>query len=268
MHPCNGRPGAATRHRALPVNKVPLVLQSHRTPLPWPWLQRCMASVRDWSDVHGYDYRFLGDELFDHLPPDLRDRTREQPVVASDLARLRLLQHELANGRETVIWMDADVLVFAPNAFTLPATGSAVGREVWVQRDGRGRLKVYRKVHNAFLMFRADNSLLAFYAETAQRLLRLNPGKVSPQFIGPKLLTALHNIARFPVQESAGMLSPLVIKDCLNGTGDALARFLRNSPQTVTAANLCASSCVRGEIASSEMETLISRLLQQRAIGA
>ncbi|OOZ38694.1 hypothetical protein BOW53_14690 [Solemya pervernicosa gill symbiont] len=205
----------------------------------------------------------MGDELFDAVPAHLLKKTEEQRVIATDLARLSVLQAALERGYETAIWLDADFLIFKPAEFKLPDQGYAVGREVWVQHDKSRKLKVYKKVHNAFLMFRKENSFLDFYRETAERLLVQNSGPMPPQFIGPKLLTALHNVAVLPVMESAGMLSPLVIKDVLKGGGDALSRFVVNSDQPITAANLCSSCCRSGEVSSQEMEHLIERLLKE-----
>jgi hypothetical protein len=110
-------------------------------------------------------------------------------------------------------------------------------------------------------MFLQGNSFLDFYADTAERLLRLNNGTVPPQFIGPKLLTALHNVARLPVLESAGMLSPMVIRDILAGEGSALDLFVQDSPQPIAAANLCVSSCDKDEVSDREMECLIDVML-------
>jgi hypothetical protein len=81
-----------------------------------------------------------------------------------------------------------------------------------------------------------------------------------PQFIGPKLLTALHNVCQLPVMESAGMLSPLVIKDLVQGGGEALSRFVEHSP-VPTGANLCISSHERQEVSSKEMEQVIDILI-------
>jgi hypothetical protein len=50
----------------------------------------------------------------------------------------------------------------------------------------------YVKVHNAFMMFRQGNHFPDFYTDAAERLLDLNQGAMPAQFIGPKLLTALH----------------------------------------------------------------------------
>ena len=84
-----------------------------------------------------------------------------------------------------------------------------------------------------------------------------------PQFIGPKLLTALHNVVQFPVMESAGMLSPLVIKSIVEGKGEALQRFIEQSPVPIAGANLCQSSRDRKEVSCVEMEQVISDLLNK-----
>ena len=241
-----------------------LIIQSHRSPLPYPWLSPCLDSVRCWSESNRYAYRFLSDELFDAVQGDLWEKVAHRKVIASDLARLKVLQQALQEGYETVIWLDADFLIFDPLGFTLPDEPYAVGREVWVQPDRQGRRKVYKKVHNAFLMFRQGNGFLDFYVETAERLLRQHQGGMPPQFIGPKLLTALHNVCQLPVMESAGMLSPLVIKDLVQGGGEALSRFLEHSPAPIAGANLCISSQERQEVSSTEMEQVID-LLTQRA---
>lgn len=238
-----------------------LVIQSQRTPLPLPWLKQCLQSVQSWANINHYEYRFMGDELFDPLDSTILAKTRQQTVIATDLARLIAIQHFLERGFQTVIWCDADFLIFDPTHFKLPDYSYAVGREVWIQYDRplKLKLKAYRQVHNAFLMFRRSNSFLDFYCESAHRLIQLNEGSMPPQFIGPKLLTALHNIVQLPVQESAGMFSPLVIQDLINRGGPALELFKRISTQPVAAANLC-SSLVTNE-QNGQMNSLIQTLL-------
>ena len=243
-----------------------IVLQSHRQPLPALWLEDCIDSVKHWSNVNQFDYNFIGDELFEYLSEALLAKTQHQLVVATDLARLNLLQHFLNQGYKTVIWCDADFLIFSPKIFQLPNTTYALGREVWIQKDNNNsnNLVAKKKVHNAFMMFRHNNVFLDFYTETAERLITLNTGNIPPQFIGPKLLTAIHNIAQCPVLENAGMLSPLVIKDIANGGGQALKLFNKNSTQTIAAANLCASLYQRDEITEYEMSHCISHLLANK----
>ena len=240
-----------------------LVIQSHRLPLPCGWLQPCLDSVASWAQVNGYDYRFVDDRIFDQLEPGLVEKTREQPVITSDLARLRSLQQGLGEGYNCVIWCDADFLIFKADEFILPETDFALGREVWVQPEESGRLRAYVKIHNAFMMFRQGNHLLDFYAATAERLLNLNQGRMPPQFIGPKLLTALHNIACFPVMEAAGMLSPTVMRDLLAGGGNALDLFHAKSTTRLAGANLSNSLTEREGISEVQMGALIQRLLTQ-----
>jgi hypothetical protein len=221
--------------------------------------------VRQWSEVQGYEYRFMGDELFELVPDPVYKKTQGQMVIASDLARLMAVRDALEQGYETVMWLDADFLIFNPDAFAVLEEPYAVGREVWVQEDEGGRLKVYKKVHNAFLLFRQGNSFLDFYVETAGRMLSLNKGTMPPQFIGPKLLTALHNVAVLPVMEAAGMLSPLVIKDIITDGGEALDKFTENSPRPIAGANLCISSREREDVSCDDMERVI-RVLQDRTL--
>jgi len=240
-----------------------LVIQSHCQPLPLEWLQPCIDSVRNWALLNQFDYRFVGDEIFELVAPALLKKTREQIVIATDLARLRMLQRGLAEGYDCVIWCDADFLIFKPAQFVLPVAEYALGREVWVQHDQMSRLRAYKKVHNAFLMFRRGNSFLDFYADTAERLLGLNQGSMPPQFIGPKLLTALHNIAQCPVMEVAGMPSPLVMRDLIAGQGAALELFREKSPAALAGANLSSSLTDRAGFSDVEMETVINHLLTQ-----
>jgi hypothetical protein len=240
-----------------------MVIQSHRVPLPCAWLQPCLDSVASWARARGYDYRFLDDQIFDLLEPDLVEKTCAQPVIASDLARLKSLQQGLAEGYACVIWCDADFLIFNADDFILPETDFALGREVWIQPGGQGKLRAYVKVHNAFLMFRQGNHFLDFYTDTAERLLSLNQSSMPPQFIGPKLLTALHNIAICPVMETAGMLSPAVTRDLLAGEGQALDLFYDKSSVALAGANLSSSLTEREGITEVQMETLIQHLLMQ-----
>ncbi len=241
-----------------------LVLQSHTTPLPAQWIATCLESVKAWTDLNHFDYRFLGDELLDYISPELLEKTTAQRVIATDLARLRALQFYLHKGYDTVIWCDADFLIFAPLKFQLIADQYAVGREVWIQNNTRNpkKLTAHIKVHNAFMMYRQGNAFLDFYTDTAERLLTLNHGPMPPQFIGPKLLTAIHNIAQCPVQETAGMLSPLVVKDFSKGDGAALTLFQKKSTHPVYAVNLCGSLNTKGEISTSLIEECIKKLTE------
>lgn len=238
------------------------VLQSHRHPLPHAWLEPCLNSVRGWAEAHNYEYLFQGDELFENLPSDIAARADLSCVIKSDLARLLAMQ-QLLQQFDAVVWLDADVLVVDQAAFALPST-MAVGREHWVQQNDKGAWRNYKKVHNAMMVFHRGDVFLPFYAETAQRFLRANQVAMPPQFIGPKLLTALHNVVQLPVWEQAGMMSPAVGLDILGqGDGQALALFQRSCLEPIGAINLCSSSCQRGELSDQQMFEIIGTLKER-----
>jgi len=238
-----------------------VVIQSHRLPLPFEWLEPCLESVRHWVERRGYDYRFEDDALFERLHDDLREKTRNQLVIAVDLARLAALQAALDEGYRCAVWMDADMLVLDADRLHLAADEYALGREVWVQRDDRGRLRSYVKVHNAFLQFRAGNPFLAFYRHAAERIVGAHaPGRMVPQIVGPKLLTALDNLVGCPVVDEAGMLSPAVARDLVAGGGAALEEFRLRSPCPPAALNLCGSLLGR-ELEEAEIRQLMASLV-------
>lgn len=271
------------------------ILQSYHTAEPGGWLATCMRSVQTWAQQNGYHYHFIDDQLFAWVPAAWRQKTQSQPVVATDLARLYWLRQMLTGSADTpvdaVVWLDADTLVFAPERFVLPnmlpdilpaakQTKFAVGREVWLQsecttatsdtqkqqqkkqhktKDQAQPLRSYVKVHNAFLFFAKDNPFLDFYIHAAEQVIREYTAEYwVPQIIGPKLLTALHNVVPCPVVETAGMLSPVVIQALLEhysrtepqaqmkpayyaDSAAVLNLFMRKSVMAPAAVNCCRS---------------------------
>lgn len=214
------------------------VLQSHRRDCLDGWMGRCIESVASWAQALGADYQLIHDELFDYVPAGLKSHIGHQTVVASDIARLAWLQEMLSQGYERVIWCDADLLIF--RYFEPHDSSHAFGREVWVQlKDGRPR--AYRKIHNAYMAFTAESPVLGFYRESAERLLAKARMPVVPQFVGPKLLTALDNLVGFAVEERVGMLSPLALQTYKNGGGDAIDLTLDGHKEKPCAFNLSAS---------------------------
>ena len=196
---------------------------------------------------------------------------KQQKVIATDIARLYAIQDGLKQF-DRVLWLDADFLIFAPDDFLLPdqaqmPEGYMLGREVWVQASAErpNKLKANVKVHNAFLLFDRRNSFLDFYLEHAERLVNKCEGPMPPQFVGPKLLTALHNTVVCPVLETAGMLSPLVIDDLLadNGQCCALNLMTKRSPHPIAAANLCHSLSSQNNRSEQEMLRLVEELLSR-----
>jgi len=247
-----------------------IVYQSQRPEGLPAWIEACLDSVRSWSEGAGYAYRFYGDEIFDRVPAWYRDKTAAYPQIATDLGRLHLARELLDEGYERTIWLDADVLVFDPAIFRIDVTtGSAFGREVWVQEDGKGGLKAYRNVHNAVALFCTDDSFLDFYAEACERIIGRADGGLPPQIVGTKLLTALHNIIGLQLIENVAMASPLVVRDIVGGGGAALGRLTGGLKAPPAAVNLCSSlagTVSDGvELDEAKMETAVNRLLDDGA---
>ncbi|MGI9328585.1 MAG: hypothetical protein ACR2PZ_25445 [Pseudomonadales bacterium] len=238
-----------------------IVYQSHKTPLHPSWIHQCTASVREWATTQRFDYQLLGDELFDLLPRTLFAKVAQQRTIAADLARLRLLQRGLQQSYERVIWIDADVLILQTASWKVGDSSHGFGREVWVQETAQG-LKTYRKIHNAVMLFCQQDPVLEFYRLAAERVVeRHRAGPLAPQIVGPKLLTALHNLVGFDVIEDAGMLPPLVAQGLLQGGGSALQAFNVASTMAPKALNLCSSLLDEQHQLGIDMHAVIASLL-------
>ena len=218
-----------------------------------------MTTVEHWALANGYDYQSVGDEFFDTVPDWYMRKVRGRMPIAADLARLQWALRFLRGDYDWVIWMDADLLVFAPDLLSLDLTRACTfGQEHWVQAksDVQGRWEVRKNIHNAFAAFPADCPVLPFLIDVILRMMRrVDVDHIAPQMMGPKLLTNLHNLASFDYRADIGALSPDVIPAIAGGSrrnaGDAdnrgkddksaLHALCLAQPRPLVAANLCAS---------------------------
>lgn len=210
-----------------------------------------MESVRTWSSAKHLRHDVEDDALFNRVPSRFRKKLADRPQIASDIARLKWIEYVLATETDKAIWIDADVLLFAPERFkpAIGPEGYLLGRELWVEDDGSGGYRVRRNVHNALIVAERSNPFIPFYRHTAERILdRLEPGQsggMVPQVIGPKLLGALHSIVPLPLCDQVAMVSPPVVADIARGGGPALDALKRamddNQVAPPAAVNLCQS---------------------------
>ena len=157
-----------------------LIYQSYRTQGVPGWIDRCLESVRQWAKARGYRYEFVDDRIFELVPGWYRRKAGEHVTILTDLARLELARRYLAEGLDRVIWIDADVLVFDPEAFDIaPDRHYAFCREVWVTGE-EGRLKQRNHVNNAVAMFARDNAFLDFYIHACQAIVQRADVELSP----------------------------------------------------------------------------------------
>ncbi|MBT3360250.1 MAG: hypothetical protein HN403_11555 [Rhodospirillales bacterium] len=219
-----------------------VVYQSYRTSNVPAWIETCLTSVRQWAATQGFEYRFFGDEFLEMVPGWYREKADGRIPIVTDLARLLAARDFLVDGCERTIWLDADVLVFDPDHFTVSVTDEfAFGEEVWVQPSSSGGLRAYRNVHNAICIFVGGNAMLDFYIHACKSILCLLDGGAPPQIVGPKLLSALHNMIGFDLIGEVGMLSPLSLRDVANGGGPALDLMCEKQSKQLCAMNLCSS---------------------------
>ena len=221
-----------------------IVIQSRPPGTPSPAVGRACQSVQDWARGSGFAYQRMGDEIFEMIPPWVLEVAGPRKQMAVDIARLKWTQSLLDQNWAKVIWLDADALIFNPAAMvTDVAEGFAFGREHWVQPGKtRNTLKVYKNVHNAFMIFTTDGRwALDFYLEAALRILKSAGPNTPPQLVGPKLLTALNNVVQFPLVDCVGMASPLVLADLASGAGEALDALTQAHQNDIAGLNLCTS---------------------------
>lgn len=223
----------------------------------------CVQSVERWASERGYDYRLWGDDALELTPTWYRAKLGARLPIVADLARLLLIRDALANDYERACWLDADVLLFAPHRLELADNDEcAFGREYWVQKNPDGRWQTRRNVHNAICSFVAGCPVLPFLIRTTERIIaRADPEHIAPQMVGPKLLSALHNLTGFELIETIGALSPAVMDDLEQGGGEALGTMLAAAPGPLAGINLCAS--VNGHRA---LGSLCRRLIDARGL--
>ena len=87
----------------------------------------------------------------------------------------------------------------------------------------------------------------------------LNAGGFPPQFIGPKFLTAQHNIMQLPLIETLGMASPAVLRNLAEGGGEALSLQRAEQPWPLAAVNLCSSLAVDDQLMRRVCSLLMDR---------
>lgn len=218
-----------------------LVIQSFRATDVPAWLTRCTQSVATWARACGYTYRYLGDELFAPLPTAFRRRTEHRSEMMADLGRLLALQAALAEGFERAVWFDADVIVFAPSRLVLPeGRDFYMCREVWVEPERDGGVRVDRRINNAACVFSAGASFLPFYIDAAQQLVADASGQLPNTLVGTQFLTGLDRVVRLPAIERVGLVSPYALRELATAGDGPCVRALHAASSTPLAAvNLC-----------------------------
>lgn len=217
------------------------VLQSAAEDHP-EWQTACMQTVRSWAQNHGWQYQFTDDALFAELPSDFVQKVGYRTPILADLGRLYWLRDTLEQLGGVAIWIDADTLCVEPSWRPGLPVHAAFGEEHWVQSDKSSGYRCFRTPHNAFMAFRAGNPILPFLIHVTESLIeRVDPTKMAPQMVGPKLLKALHSLVQFELYPEAGALSPALLDELVTEPGAAVACYQANGAPMPAFLNLCAS---------------------------
>ena len=219
-----------------------------------------MESVRSWTARQGWSYQYMGDEIFDLVAPDLRVKLRDRMPILADIARLELVQQHLDREGGQALWIDADSLVLNPHWSPVFDSPASFGQEFWVQEDPDSNgWRHFQTPHNAFMSFSAGSPILPFLRYAATNLLeRVDTENLAPQFVGPKLLKALHNLCPFTLHEQAGALSPALAIELVTEPGTAVEYYREKGGPALSVVNLC-QSLVGSQVSAAAISDLIDQ---------
>lgn len=243
-----------------------VVFQSYRTHDVPAWIERCMASVKDWATLRGHDYCFTGDDFLGLAPDWYRAKAGSELCPVTDLCRLIRARQLLAGEHDLAIWIDADLLVFQPEALHLALDeGYAFTHEVWIAPDPAGRVTASHRVNNSIAMFARRQPQLDFFIDACLRIARAQPvlGKLD---VGTRFLGNLRRVLPFPLIEGVATLSPLLMHGIAQGATRHSALLAREHAHPIAGANLCGSLELRnpGSADDSLYDRVIERLLAGR----
>ena len=193
-----------------------VVYQSYRTVNVPDWINICLRSVREWTGQQGFAYRFFDDVMFSYAPDWYREKVANHVLLVSDLARLEIARELISEGFDRAIWVDADILIFDPDRFTVDVHEQfAFCREIWLDLADGNRLTWSSRVNNSVSVFLRDNGFLDFYRYACLQLVRNNENP-SPLAVGTSFLTSLQPVLGFQLLTNVGILSPILMFEILN----------------------------------------------------
>jgi len=242
-----------------------VVYQSFRTERVPAWITTCMATVKAWAAARGYDYRFYDDGFLARAPDWFRAKAQQEICPVTDLARLLVAKELLAEGYERTIWVDADMLVFCPEALQVaPQAGFLLCHELWLYTDPVGDRRVSHRVNNSVAAFCVGSLHLDFFIDACVRIARQRDtiGKLD---VGTNFLSQLRQILPFPLLDNVGMLSPAFMAEIAAGQPAGVVEYMQALPGPVASVNLCGSlqgQRIQGVVAEEALfETVVERLL-------
>ncbi len=219
-----------------------VVLQSYRTHDIPNWITTCLRTVEEWATQSGFDHVLTGDEFFDYAPAWVKQRCGKQIFPVTDLARLNMMRDYLDRGYDRAVWLDADIIVFAPKLFTIDTqSGYAFSHEVMLGERPDGRIHISApSINNAAMVFEKGHPMLAFYRYATEAILHHAPvGEIERTAVGPKFLMSLNRAMPIERLSSVGLFTSRLMMDIAQGGHQLCALYARRFGYPMGAANLC-----------------------------
>ena len=218
-----------------------------------------MDSVAAWARPHGYEYRFVGDELFDMLPKWFADSLAGRMLPLTDLARLKAARQYLEEGFTRAVWIDADVLIFDPHNFSIETPfGFAFCRELWLEKRW-GATLADNRINNCVSIYERDNPFLDFYIYAAEALARAKGPELTDWDIGTNLLSTLGRTLPLPLLGNVGMFSAHIVQSLATDEQRMLAQYGSHLDVPLAAGNFCSSAIAKTGLLGADPQALLDR---------
>jgi len=233
------------------------VLQSFRTVAVPPWITACMDSVRQWTLSQGWEYLILDDHFLKLAPDWVRQCCGRNIYAITDIARLIWAHDVLSSAYERVIWVDADVVIFNPEAFarqvkTIQDHGFA--RELFLRVSGRLTTPKW-SLNNAVMVFDHNTQVLGDYLRRClDELARFRDCEVPRTAMGPILLEQLDATQHLNRIDGVGLFTPAMLEPFAAGQDALMRTYLSYCAVPPSAANLC--HFIRNATAAEQRLTL------------
>jgi hypothetical protein len=178
--------------------------------------------------------------------------------------RLILVRRAHDAGYDRAIWIDADILVFAPAQLRIDLDSRyAFARETWIARIDGQRWRAFTGVNNSVFACMAGEPDLDFLI-AATRHIAAHRQIHSNYQVGGDLIKGLHPCLDFQVLDNIGMFSDDIVLALARGESAILHAQARFHAAPVYAANLCASANYLNPVSDAEALLAIDALAGTR----